>query len=166
MNKNIVIFFLLLSFTKGFSQKDSIRKNTLDNFHFFPSIGASYQKEVVGEVGFFYGKYISGGMCNPGVLYGYKLATEFNFDNKNFYMAPKISMEFDVLILSIRLNVIDYTNATFHDLKFTPEIGLTLGGLGSLHYGYNIPLTASNIKDIGTHRITLTYNFGVLKLIN
>jgi hypothetical protein len=62
--------------------------------------------------------------------------------------------------------VIDYTNATYHDFKFIPEIGLTFLGVGSLHYGYNIPLTASNIKYVGTHRITFTYNFGILKLIN
>ena len=96
---------------------------------------------------------------------GAKLGTEFNFDNKNFYMAPKISFEFDFLLFGLRLNMIDYTNATYHDLKFTPEIGLSIKGIGSLHYGYNIPLTTNRIKDIGTHRVTLTFNFGVLKQV-
>ena len=51
MNKTIAIFILLFSITKGFSQKDSITKNILKNITVYPSIGVSYQKQIVGEIG-------------------------------------------------------------------------------------------------------------------
>ena len=163
MNKNIVIFFLLLSIAKGFSQKDSITKNILKNITVYPSIGVSYQKQIVGEIGVLVAKSISSGKRQPGLLFGYKLASEFNFDDKDFYLGPKLAFEADVYLISARLNIIDYTNTTYHDLKFTPEIGVSLFGIANLHYGYNIPLTASNIKTVGTHRITLTVNIGEYK---
>jgi hypothetical protein len=117
----------------------------------------------VGEIGVLVSKSISSGKRQPGILFGYKLASEFNFDNKNFYLAPKLAFEADIYLMAVRLNIIDYTNATYHDLKFTPEIGASFFGIANLHYGYNISLTASNIKDVGTHRITLTVNIGEYK---
>ncbi len=166
MKKYFFILIFLFHFIIGFCQKDSTKKCILKNITFYPSIGVSYQKQIVGEIGVLACKAISTGQRTPGIIFGYKLASEFNFEDKNFYLGPKLAFEADVYLISARINIIDYTNATYHDFKFTPEIGLTLAGLINLHYGYNIPLFVSNIKDVGTHRITLTFNFGVLKLIN
>jgi hypothetical protein len=96
MNKIIVIVVLLFSFTKGFCQTESSKSKLFEDYLFFPSIGVSYQKQLVGEVGVLLAKCESGGMCNPSIIYGYKLATEFNFDQHNFYMAPKLSLEADL----------------------------------------------------------------------
>jgi hypothetical protein len=163
MKKLILFTILTLNCVIGFCQKDSIKSRIFENYHLYPSIGISYQNQMVGELGVLYGKYTSGGQCNPGIVSGMKLATEFNFDSHNFYLAPKLSYELDLVLISARINIIDYTNSIYHDLKFTPEIGLTLLGIGNLHYGYNIPITPSKIDNVVTHRVTLVFNYGLWK---
>jgi len=143
---------------QAFGQSDVTRIDE-DKAHFIISAGISYQKELVGELGFIYGYSAPPGPCTSGNLRGLKFATEFNFNSDNFFIAPKVGVEFDYLILGARLNIIDYTDFTYHDFKFTPEIGLSLMGAFDIFYGYNYSLTDKRIENIGTNRITLTINF-------
>jgi hypothetical protein len=164
MKKLILFTILTLNCVIGFCQKDSIKSRVFENYHLYPSIGISYQKQLVGEVGVLYGyRRPSDGCKLCGPLYGIKLASEFNFDSNNFYIAPKLAFELDLLIINARINFIDYSNVTYHDLKITPEIGLSYSGIVTLHYGYNIPLTPSKIDNVGTHRVTLVFNYGLWK---
>ena len=161
MKKLILFTILILNSTIGLSQKDSTKKHIFEDYHLYPSIGISYQKQLVGEVGVLYAYSQPFSHCQTNVLYGIKLAAEFNFNSNHFYMAPKIGIQTDYLLLSARLNLIDYTNSTYHDLKLTPEIGLSITNIINIYYGYNIPLTPNKINDIGTHRVTLNFNFGI-----
>lgn len=164
----IYIFGLLLTISSGqvFGQSDTTKSkqilkeiNDEDRAHFIFSSGLSYQRQLLGEVGLIYGYSASDGPCNSGGLVGLKLASEFNFNKDNFFIAPKLGVEMDFLIFGARINFIDYTNFTYHDLKFTPEIGLSLTGFLNLFYGYNFSLTDKQIDNVGTHRVTLTINF-------
>ena len=161
MQKLIIFTILCLNSAIGLCQKDSIKSRIFENFKLYPSVGISYQKQLVGEVGVIYAYSQPFSHCQTNILYGIKLASEFNFDSNHFYMAPKIGIQTDYLLLSARLNLIDYTNSTYHDLKLTPEIGLSITNIINIYYGYNIPLTPNKINDIGTHRVTLNFNFGI-----
>lgn len=143
-----------------FSKTDSTaKKNADDDMHIIYSFGCSYQNEFLAEAGLMYGWSAKTGPCNPGGMAGIKLASEFNFSPNNFYIAPKISAQADLIFLALRVNIIDYTDFTHHDIKITPEIGITLLGHMDIMYGYNIPTAISTIPNISTHRVTLTFNF-------
>lgn len=156
---NILLFTMVCLSAQLFAQKDTTQKVVPeDRSHFIFSAGLSYQKQLVGEVGVIYGFSARGGSCNPGGLGGIKIATEFNFNNKDFFIGPKICAELDVLIFGARLSLIDYTDFTYHDLKLTPEIGLSLSGMVNLFYGHNYSLTDKRLQNISTNRLSLTFN--------
>jgi hypothetical protein len=145
-----------------FSQVDSsasINKNIwASEKHYFFSGGIVYDGHTYGDIGIVYGITNTTRMIEPS-LAGYRFGSEFMFDNEKFIMGPKVSAELDVLIIGGRINIIDYTDFTYHDVKLTPEIGFTVDGAVDLFYGYNITLTNSEIKKVGEHRISLIINF-------
>ncbi len=140
------------------AQSDSASDYDPDANHFIFSTGISTQKQLWGEVGIIYGKTMIGS-CDQIGLVGAKLGTEFNFTPSKFMIAPKIGFEYDFSLFGARLNIIDYTNFTYHDIKFTPEIGLSLLGFVDIFYGYNFSISEKRIDNIATHRLTLTVNF-------
>jgi len=98
------------------------------------------------------------GSCGSRDIAFPKLGSEFTFDNNNLILGPKISIENVFWLLGTRLNVIDYTDFKQQDWRFTPEIGISFGGLLSIYYGYNIPLSNKRINSVSENRITLTVN--------
>ena len=168
MVKTVIPLIILLNSIICFSQESDSKPKLLKDFHFHPSFGLSYQNQLVGEAGLLYAKE-SHGSCGGGFMrnfIGIKVASEFNFDVNHFYIAPKIAYEVNLPLISGRLSIIDYTNFFYHDLKITPEIGITYGGFINLHYGYNISLTEktnNRIPFVGTYRVTLTINLWAFK---
>lgn len=161
---NILIFLMTLSIIQGFGQTDTSKyevQNDPNKNHLIFSGGLSYQKQCLGEVGIIYGKTIwtKEGPGIPLIASGLKFATEFNFNSENFIIAPKLGYEFNTPILGTRLSIIDYTNLTHHDFKFTPEIGLSLFTFINIFYGYNISLGDNSMSNIDTQRITFTINY-------
>ena len=156
-----VSFIITCLHAHSFAQRDSIPKQAAadkDKGHFIFSAGLSWQQQLVGELGVIYGFSARGGSCNPGGLGGIKIASEFNFNSKNFFIGPKLCAELDFLIFGTRLNLIDYTDFTYHDLKFTPEVGLSFSGMLNLFYGHNYSLTDKRLHYISNNRISLTLN--------
>jgi hypothetical protein len=160
MKYQILCIFLLL-YLSIFGQKDStIFKKERYEFepHLYFSIGLSLQKQLVGDVGIIYGKGITEHSGFVLGMMGIKLASEFNFNRDNFFIAPKISAEIHVFLVGLRFSVIDYTNYTYHDVKITPEIGVTGLGYVSLFYGYNFSMNNSRLDYVDKHRLSLTFN--------
>ncbi|MFN8437811.1 MAG: hypothetical protein U0V72_09235 [Cytophagales bacterium] len=161
---NALVLLMTISFTHVFGQIDTSKheiQNAPNGNYLIFSGGLSFQKQFFGELGIIYGKTIwtKEGPGIPILASGLKLATEFNFNSKNFILAPKVCFEFNTPLLGTRLSIIDFTNFTNHDFKFTPEIGISLGTLVNLFYGYNFSLTENRLDNIGTHRFTLTINY-------
>ena len=151
--------FLLLGFPViVYSQKNDSIKESDKMFAFSCGINFPIQKQAMGEIGIMYYKDLGEGPCNPGIVLGPKVSSEFNFRFNQFVIGPKISYEADLWFLGIRFNVIDYTNFKKNDFRFTPEIGLTFLGDLDLFYGYNILLSSTKFDFIGTNRVTLTIN--------
>ncbi len=119
--------------------------------------GVSYEKQFLGESGLLYGTALYG-PCTPIGYAGTKLSTEFNFNSNRFLLGPKLSCEFDFALFGARLSVIDYTDFKLHDLRFSPEVGLTCLGVFGLYYGWNIPLTSERIEWVSSNRITFIIN--------
>jgi hypothetical protein len=160
MKYKILCVFLLLKLY-SFGQKDSsiIEKERYEyEPHLYFSIGLSLQKQLVGDVGITYGKGITEHSGFVLGMMGIKLASEFNFNRDKFFIAPKISAEIHVVLVGLRLSVIDYTNYVYHDVKITPEIGLSGLGYVSLLYGYNFSLNNSRLDYVAKHRLSLTFN--------
>jgi hypothetical protein len=160
------LFFISSLYTYG--QNDTLRLAEMRSEagpHLYFSVGMSYQKQWVGEVGLMYGS-LQRSMCNPSGMMGVKLATEFNFDRENRFIAPKLSVEADILLVGLRLNIIDYTNFNYHDVKLTPEFGLTINGYVNLFYGRNYALNKAHLDYIPKHRISLTFNLDKFLILN
>jgi hypothetical protein len=152
---SILLFFTLYAY----GQKDTTKHKeepSLTDLHYSFSAGLSYQKQVVGEVGVIYGKAF--GRHAP-MYVGYKAATEFNFKQDNFFIAPKLSLELDMMFVGFRLNVMDYTNFVYHDIKFTPEYGICYGNLFTLYYGRNYAISPSRLDFVTKNKITFTITF-------
>jgi hypothetical protein len=156
----LVSLFVILNHCTG--QTDSIKTSdkfiNQDKRHFILSTGFVYDERFWGDIGIVYAKTNNTDLLKLG-LAGYRLGTEFTFAHDKFLLGPKISAEVDFWFFGMRMNIIDYTDFTYHDLKLTPEIGLTLDGQIDIFYGYNISLSESNIPYVGDHRLTVTLNF-------
>lgn len=120
------------------------------------SPGVSYQDQFMYEANLMLYQQPS------GFIYlgfgGYRIGVETNFKSKDFVIAPKVNTELNIALLSVRVGFIDYISKGNHDLRFLPEIGLTLSGAANLMYGYGVPLLKNCTDDISRHRITLTFN--------
>jgi hypothetical protein len=153
-----VLLFLKLS---SFGQKKSTI-NDIERYEYEPhlyfSFGLSVQKQLVGDVGVIYGKGMTEHSGIVVGMKGIKLASEFNFNRDKFFIAPKISAEIHIVFVGLRFSVIDYTNYTYHDVKITPEIGVTGLGYVSLFYGYNFSMNNSRLDYVAKHRLSLTFN--------
>jgi hypothetical protein len=156
----VLLFLLIFTYVIVFAEADStqVKCDNSDKASLIFSAGISYQREFLGEVGLIYGLADGGGPCFGPSLAGVKIASEFNFDPENFYIAPKICGVLSTFPIGIRLSVIDYTDLKYHDIKITPEIGISVAAI-DIFYGYNYSLTDRRIENIGTHRITTTFNF-------
>lgn len=120
------------------------------------SPGVSYQKQLFAELSVMYAETA---MNHSGFgIYGPKLGVEVNFDPDNFIVAPKLGFEVDVLILSLRANIVSYIGSGNVDLRLLPELGLSFFGLANLSYGYGIPVLKHEFGDVSRHRVTLTFN--------
>jgi hypothetical protein len=114
--KHKLIAILLCLTSTILAQSDSTSDYDPDANHFIFSTGLSNQKQLWGEVGIIYGRTLRGS-CDRAGLAGVKLGSEFNFTPSKFMIAPKMSFEFDISLLGARLNIIDYTDFTYHTLS-------------------------------------------------
>lgn len=115
------------------------------------SFGGVFQgNRVLGEIGI-----MNGIAIESFYTAGLKMGTEISF-NDNFYIAPKIGIELNLLFVSAKASLINYTDFKHYEPKLTPEIGLSILGYLNLTYGYNISLTSKHIANVPTHRITLS----------
>jgi hypothetical protein len=130
----------------------------------FFSGGVTFNERKFGELGVGFGFIDAWGACECGpqnLYFGLKLATEFGkISEKKTIIAPKIGAEVNLRFVGARINFIDYTDFTHHDIKFTPEIGISLNGLSNLFYGYNFSISKKNLEGVARNRLTLVFNFG------
>ena len=153
MDKKLFLVTCFLLFASWASSQSIFEDNT-----FFPSGGISIQKHIFGEAEVCYGSGdATCGSCGSDDVFFPKLGSEFTIDNSKLVLGPKFSCEYVYAFLGTRINIIDYTNFTKHDWRFTPEIGLSFCAIISIYYGYNIPLTEDRLSSVTTNRITLTF---------
>lgn len=82
------------------------------------------------------------------------------FDNKNI-MINQFGCEYNYLIFTTRLGLINHTNFHNNQLCIRPEIGISMFSKISLTYGYNFNLQNS-FEDSNFSGHYLTLNFGLL----
>jgi len=157
MMTSFVFMFVVIN---AYCQADSA-KGFNDN-RFIITGGVNLHHNVMGEIGVLYGNILGDNdKFGPLGLKGVRLASEFNTDSKNFILGPKISYEFDLIFLGLRMSIIDYKESNLNDFRFVPEIGLTLIGCIDLFYGVNIPLTHERISAISLSRLSLIININL-----
>lgn len=120
------------------------------------SPGLIYQGELLGEINLMFSKLdmTTGGSA----IWGPRIGLESSFTKNNYLIAPKIGYEFSGLLLCVRGNLLSYIQNKKIDVRFLPEIGLSLSGALNLCYGYNVHVIANKIDYISNHRISLTVN--------
>ncbi len=156
--KTTIFSFLILLFSSTtfgqFTEEDFT-----DNLYY--SAGITFHNQKFAELGIgyaFIGEW--GNMGSNNLFLGLKFATEFNIEGKKRIVAPKVSAEINMLCLGTRFNFINYTDLTYNDVKFTPEVGITALGYCNLFYGYNFSLSKSHFDFVPRNRLTLVVNFG------
>jgi hypothetical protein len=161
MKKHVFFtFFTLLFFSISlFGQTDEREKS----YKLVLSPGLSNQNhKLFGELNLMY-LHAEGGPCSLPAMWGPRIGVESNFDSKNWVYAPKIGYEFDVLLLSVRANVLRYKSTENVDIRLLSEVGLTLAGVLSVNYGYSVPIGSYKMETISKHRVSFTANlWGVL----
>lgn len=119
------------------------------------SIGYIHQGDNFLTVGGIVGKNI-GNIHTPGWAYG--LATEIDLNNGNAIVGVKTFFDFNLIVFGTRLNAISYFKGQQTDFRLTPEAGLTLNSRFTIYYGYNIPISGTELNEINRNRLNVTIN--------
>jgi hypothetical protein len=103
----------------------------------------------------------------PSLIVSPTLGMEFNYatrgEERKIY-APKFSLEAHYYFVGARLNVVDYQTQGKHDWRFRPEAGISLLGVASVFYGYNIPLSENRFAEVQPHKLSICINLPLLRL--
>lgn len=125
----------------------------------FPSrLGLSYQEKVGIDVGL-----ISFNRFNDRSLityYDVSLGAESYFV-KPFVIAPKLSFDFgmgDSIMFGGGTDISFPTDFSKSTWMLTPKIGINIGSIIRLYYGYNLFAKNNVFPDIGKHRVSLEIN--------
>ncbi|MFD2717593.1 hypothetical protein ACFST9_02630 [Hymenobacter monticola] len=107
------------------------------------------------EVGYY--RYTTG---NSYSQHGPSAGLEMGAGPRHYVLAPKLSYEATAAFCGTRLDVAYYVvNFRTGGLRLTPQAGLLLWGFLNVFYGYSIPLTGSDLPELGPHRIGFHLNF-------
>lgn len=151
----LILIFITGIFQFAFSQE--IKKSSLwEDTRYVPKVGYSYQKGYYLEVGVIRGFIAESHGPNLGVI-GPFISTDIN--TQNLILGPKLGFEFSFLLLSGKVSSIAYTDFKKVDLRFTPEIGLTLLGYLTICWGYNLKLNSNSFDDVGSNKFSININF-------
>ena len=168
--KPLAFIFLLFSLA-ALGQNKSLHDSTFNYnggflanykhpFQTHPEIGLAWQCNTFAEIGIMRSMTEDlVEMNEPTHLFGYKAAIETNLIPNNYVIAPKIAVEADIFILAFRANLTDFIGQGINDLRFTPEVGITLGGYFSFCIGYNLPLLAHRINLIQNEVLSFNINY-------
>jgi hypothetical protein len=123
------------------------------------SPGVAYQEgQFLGELNVLAGRYESS-MCGGNSFAGVRIGAETNFARGNeFLFAPKVGVEASGLIFCFRATALTYISGRHAQLRFLPEIGISVFCFANLTYGYSFALTQSDFIDLPGHRFTLSFN--------
>lgn len=154
MVKPILFFVLVLIVLKSNAQSE----NT-SNYKWGAMIGYKYQETNFIELGLVCSKMGKGsGYFNDGILSQKNIGVGLDINLSNFLIGPKLSYEINYVFIAARANITTYTDFKKTDIRFTPEIGITLFGLLNIYYGYNLALSDFQFNEIGNHRIGVHIN--------
>jgi len=147
----LVLLFILVS-SSTFSQVG--KKNIPIKPILSP--GLIYQNQFMGELNVMFSRLelTTGGSA----IWGPRIGLESGFNKDKFIIAPKVGYELSGLLFCIRGSALTYFQANKVDVRFLPEIGLSLSGALNLCYGYNFHLFNDKIDDVTSNRISLTLN--------
>jgi hypothetical protein len=86
-------------------------------------------------------------------------------DDSNTLVAPKVGYEFTAGVFGAALDVSYFIDHNYNDegstrraWAVTPKVGLSILGFANLYYGYQIPLSETEITSITRNQFTLTVN--------
>lgn len=137
--------------------KDDLKQGVWGKLDVIPSIGYIWQKESFLDANVIFGDVVTDYML-IGHL-GIRTGFETNFKSgSDFVIAPKVGVEASVLISCYRLSVVKYFQGSNNELRLLPEMGISIGGLLDVTYGYGIRLSKSKVSGIQNGRIGICIN--------
>jgi hypothetical protein len=122
----------------------------------------SVQGNAFGEVGFAFYKIKSSAWWIHNA-WGPSIGVEYNFkfNADDFIIAPKIGYEyfFYASLLQAGLHVTDYINAGKHDVRLSPEIGISLLVVLNISYTYQLNISGEDLPAVSHSKLSLKINF-------
>jgi hypothetical protein len=118
--------------------------------------GYTYAKSHFIQIGAIWGNYGYGNVHTPSKGFGIG-ADIGNFKN-TFTVGAKAFYEYNLILISFRINAINYFSEQYSDFRLMPQFGISLLGNLNLMYGYSIPTLGNELTDIGRHSFSLTLN--------
>ena len=151
MLKFSIVFFLITITFLTFGQEVNKTKDKRIGL----SIGYIHQGDNFLTIGAIVGKNV-GNIHAPGWAYG--LATEFELNTGNSIVGVKTFFDINLIAFGARLNAISYFNKQQANFRLTPEVGLNVSSLFTIYYGYNIPISGTELNEINRNRLNVTFN--------
>jgi len=164
--RHILLLLLLISLSlKGFAQQSTEADKITRNGHFAVLAGYTYNNQSMIEAGVVRGwRQRIDNPEMPGqqfiMPYSYAaLSTEVLLSNHNTIIGPKLGYHYTFMGLHVGASVFNYTDFSRNQFGVRPEAGLSLGGLISVTYGYNL---SSNNDTFGLshHNVGIKFIFG------
>ncbi|MFC0605983.1 hypothetical protein [Winogradskyella pulchriflava] len=160
-NKLLLVLYLLLS-SFCFSQSgETASTNEPTKLELVFSPGMFVQKQIFTEINISVGRVSAEfpPKMFPIVGFeGFRAGVETNLrSNEDFIIAPKLGYEISLTFFSVRLSALNYFHNKESEFRILPELGVSLGGMFNLTYGYGISFK-NPINDISNHRLSLSIN--------
>lgn len=128
--------------------------------------GIGVQKSFSTELGITRHKYMFNDLAGASAAYYSTIEwiPPFSSNNDNVY-GLKAGYEISAGALALGLEAKYQTDFVENDFVFTPRIGLSVVGVVTLFYGYNISTNGNPFPNVGNHQFTVICNFnsGVFK---
>lgn len=164
--RTITILILILSLVKieASSQSFGSPKQLIKEGRFAYLVGYNYNKNHFGELGIVRGwrsNYNGSQSEMPAqqTLYPYaSLSSEFLIDN-NLIICPKLGYHIVFSFLHTGISIFSYTDFKQNKFGLRPELGLSLGGVVGVCYGYNLS-THNDTFGISNHNLSVKMIFG------
>ncbi|HEY9049842.1 MAG TPA: hypothetical protein VIN08_28280 [Ohtaekwangia sp.] len=130
---------------------------------FVPKIGVGMQDRAFVEVGLYWQNIYKHPLSLASK--GPYTTVDIFVDDSNLLLGPKLGYEFTAGIFGVAADVtyfIDHNynseGANRQSLVFTPKVGLTILGFADIFYGYQVPISNTEITSLYRNRFSLVFN--------
>ncbi|HEY9005458.1 hypothetical protein [Ohtaekwangia sp.] len=168
VGRSLLVTLLVLCTTMLVAQPaDSLSSKPFQHYwtrqRLVPKIGAGMQDRAFVEAGLYWQNIYKHPLSLASK--GPYMTVDIFVDNSNLLLGPKAGYEFTAGIFGAAVDMtyfIDHNynseGANRQSWVVTPKVGLTILGFADIFYGYQIPISSTEITSIYRNRFSLVFN--------